>query len=171
MSKVYCGLGSNIGDRLSYLVKAAEFLNSNAGCIVVKTSPVYETLPMGEKNQNNYYNAAIEISTELDVYQFHSLIKSIETKIGREKSYHWGPRKIDIDLLFFDDLIIDTPELTVPHKGIVERDFVVVPLLDIAPDLTLPGSGKKLSEFNISLTNHYILSKVFENLSEIEEVE
>ncbi len=171
MSKVYCGLGSNIGDRLSYLYRAAELLNSHKNCSVVKSSPVYETAPMGEKKQNNYYNAALEVQTELDVYGFHSVIKSIEKEIGREKSYHWGPREIDIDLLFFDNMVIDTPDLTVPHKGITERDFVLVPLLDIAPGIALPDSGKKLSEFNISLTNHYILRKVLENLSEIEKVE
>ncbi len=171
MSKVYCGLGSNIGDRLGYLAKAAAMLNAHPECSVKKSSPVYETAPMGEESQNNYFNATLEIETSLNVRKFHALIKSIEREIGREETYHWGPRKIDIDLLFFDDLIIRTPELTVPHSGITERDFVLTPLLDIAPDITFPRSGKKLSEFIIGLTNYYILNKVLENLSEFEEIE
>ncbi len=167
MSKVYCGLGTNIGDRIRYLSEAVSKLNSHPNCAVVNFSSVYETLPMGDSEQNNYLNAVVEVETDLNVYEFHSLIKSIEVEIGRNKTYRWGPREIDIDLLFFDDLTIETSELTIPHKGIVERDFVLVPLLEIAPEISMPKTEVKLKEFNISLTNHYILNKVLENLSEV----
>jgi 2-amino-4-hydroxy-6-hydroxymethyldihydropteridine diphosphokinase len=170
MSKVYCGLGSNKGDKLSFLFEAVELIEAHPDCEIIDTSSVYETAPMGESNQENYYNAAVEIETKLNIYEFHHLIKNIESRIGRTKTFRWGPREIDIDLLFFDDAVIKTDELTVPHKGITERDFVLVPLLEIAPEISMPGSGKKLKEFNIGLTNYYILSRVFGKLSEYQKI-
>ncbi len=170
MSRVYCGLGSNKGDKLAFLFEAIEQIGANPDCEIINTSSVYETTPMGESNQENYLNAAVEIETKLDIYKFHHLMKSIESKIGRKKTFRWGPREIDIDILFFDNEVINTDELSVPHKGITERDFVLVPLLEIAPEITMPDSGKKLKEFIISLTNYYILDKVFGKLSEYQKI-
>ena len=170
MNKVYCGLGSNKGNKLAFLFEAIELIDSHPLCEIIRTSSVYETAPMGESNQENYFNAAVEVATKLDVYDFHRLIKEIESKIGRTETFRWGPREIDIDLLFFNDVIINSEELTVPHKGITERDFVLVPLLEIAPQVSMPDSGKKLKEFNISLTNYYILNKVFGKLSEYQKI-
>ncbi len=158
-TKVFCGLGSNVGDKKDFIFKAKEFLNDDKNK-TLRLSSVYETLPMGEESQSNYFNAVIEIETQYSLKEFYDFIKDAEKKIGRKKTYRWGPREIDIDILLFGEMIYSDEKITVPHSGMKERDFVLVPLLEIAGDIEIPGENKKLSELINKLQNHYILRKV-----------
>lgn len=124
-------LGSNLGDRVGYLRFAIERL----GDAVVAQSQVFETDPVGgPENQGAYLNMAVEIDTELDPYALLRWLHRIEADAGRERIVHWGPRTLDIDLLFFDDVVITGGNLAVPHPRYAERRFVLAPLAEIAPE-------------------------------------
>lgn len=142
MSKVvetaYIGLGSNMGDRLSQLAQALSLLKQTDGVKVVKISPVYETKPVGYTDQPYFLNCAAEIQTELSPHELLAVCQSIEKKLKRVRKIRWGPRTADLDILFYDDKIIDDDILKIPHPRIQERGFVLRPLMDIAPDLTHP---------------------------------
>ncbi len=160
MHKVYCALGSNVGDRIAFLKKAIEALNK-AGFIVGKISNFYETAPMGNgEAAEKYINAVVELETSCELPEFHKRTKLLEKEIGRRPTYRWGPREIDIDILLFDDLTYSDEKLTIPHKGMRERDFVLVPLFEIAGDIKIPRENKFLSELINNLQNHYILRKI-----------
>lgn len=123
-------LGSNLGDRESYLRFAVRELGD-----VVAMSQVFETEPVGGPDQQGaYLNMVVEVRTALDPYQFIRLCQRIEADAQRERTVHWGPRTLDVDLLFFDDVRIESEELTVPHPRINERRFVLAPLSEIAPE-------------------------------------
>ncbi len=145
MSIVYVGIGSNLGDREKNCISAIELLGEK-GIIVKKRSSVYKTEPWGIKDQPEFLNMAIEIETDLKPYELLELLKQVEGEIGREKSYKWGPRLIDLDILLFDDTILDDDNLKIPHPLMHERDFVLRPLNEIAPDATHPSLGMKVHE-------------------------
>lgn len=142
MNTIYFGLGSNLGDREKNLKRALASLAPEI--TVTKVSPVYETMPMYVAGQSNFFNAACEAATELSANDVLKKIKLVEKEMGEHK--HNAPRAIDIDLLLYGDEIIDTSELKVPHAGLYERDFVLRPLSDIAPDLQDPLTGKTVSQ-------------------------
>jgi 2-amino-4-hydroxy-6-hydroxymethyldihydropteridine diphosphokinase len=151
--KVFLGLGTNIGDRRANLEKALSCLKE-AGIKIKKTSSVYETEPIGVVEQEWFYNMVVEAETKLPPLKLLSLVKGIEKKMGRVNSKRWGPRLIDIDLLMYDNLQFrDTTregyKLKLPHPEIKNRAFVVLPLLEIAPEVTLPdgSSVKKFLEY------------------------
>jgi 2-amino-4-hydroxy-6-hydroxymethyldihydropteridine diphosphokinase len=130
---VYLALGSNIGNRLANLKNAISNLTPQLN--VKKKSPVYETPPWGFKEQTAFLNQVIMAETYLEPEALLGHLKRLETALGREPSFQNGPRLIDMDILFFDDLIIDSPPLVIPHPRLHQRAFVLVPLNDIAPDL------------------------------------
>ncbi len=136
MTIVYLSLGTNLGDRLSHMNAALDSLPPDVE--ITKRSPVYETPAWGYEDQGPFLNMAIEGQTELEPLALLARIKQLETDLGRRPSFRWGPRIIDIDILFYDEEVLDTPELTVPHPRLQERAFVLVPLADIAPDWTHP---------------------------------
>lgn len=142
MTIAYIGLGSNLGDRLDNLRRAVAALNQ-AGVMVRKVSSVYETDPVGPP-QPDFLNAVCEIETELSPRELLARLKAIESEMGREPGERWGPRNIDLDLLLYGDEVIDEPDLNVPHPEMINRRFVIAPLLEIAPDLILP-SGESLA--------------------------
>lgn len=145
-NRCYIGLGSNIGDKLKNINTALEEIKNNPDCEVVTVSSIYETGPYGYTEQENFLNAAAEISTNLDLLPLLNFLKSIEEKLGRVKTIKWGPRVIDIDILFYNNIIYNDDVITVPHKGLPERDFVLVPLCEIAPDLIHPVLNRKISD-------------------------
>ncbi len=136
MTIVYLSLGTNLGDRLSHMNAALDSLPPDVE--ITKRSPVYETPAWGYEDQGPFLNMAIEGQTELEPLALLARIKQLETDLGRGPSFRWGPRIIDIDILFYDEEVLDTPELTIPHPRLQERAFVLVPLADIAPDWTHP---------------------------------
>lgn len=142
----YLGLGSNVGDRLSHLRAARDLLASH-GAPVTASSSVYETEPVGEVlDQRDFFNACVRVETELGPEQLLDACKAVEHDLGREQAApRHGPRLIDVDLLLLDELRYVSERLTIPHPEILERRFVLVPLLELAPDVVLPG-GPPLAE-------------------------
>ena len=137
MSIVYIGIGSNLGDRKANCMRAIELL-AGKGIVVRKESSLYETDPWGYKNQPKFLNMAIEIETELKPRDLLGILAVIEKELGRKKSHKWGPRIIDLDILLYNSIIIDQDDLKIPHPSMHERDFVLKPLYEIAPDVKHP---------------------------------
>lgn len=145
MYTVYLGLGSNIGDRIYHLDRAALMVNNLEQVKVTKLSSVYETDPVGGPPQGRYYNAVIEVETGLRPIKLLQFSKEIEQIMGRETKGRWESRCIDIDLLAYPSIIMKTPLLTLPHVLLARRWFVLVPLVEIAPDLVPPGYSRPVS--------------------------
>lgn len=151
-SGVYLSLGSNMGDRMAFLSLAMEKLNDHAGIEVRKVSKIYETepwsanpladQPKAEKGQHWFLNQAVEISTTLDPDELLEFLQSVESELGRTQKGHNGPREIDIDILLFGSEFIESDHLTIPHRHMNDRQFVLVPLVEISPQLKDPFSGK-----------------------------
>jgi len=136
---VYLALGGNLGDRLASLRAALDALPPDVA--VLAESRVYETPPWGYTDQPAFLNMAVKAQTSLSPQALLDYLKAIEARLGREKSLRWGPRLIDLDILFYDNLALDTPPLIIPHPRLHERGFVLAPLADIAPDLLHPTLG------------------------------
>ena len=132
-------IGTNQGDRHGNLERSLENLQAINGIEVINVSGIYETEPWGVKEQELFLNQVVEIDTNLDPLSLLRSCQDIEKRMGRERLTHWGPRIIDIDILLYEDLIIETAELTIPHPYMEEREFVLAPLNDIAPELILPS--------------------------------
>lgn len=137
-SKVYFGLGSNTGDRLSNLKKALNLLKEK-DIEVSKISSVYESSPVDYLEQPDFLNIVVEAETSVEPGKTLELIREIENLLGRKREIEKGPRIIDIDILLYNKAEIRTADLTVPHPKMLERSFVIVPLLEIAPDVKLPS--------------------------------
>ena len=137
MKSAYLGLGSNIGDRSRMLQHALAMLADNH-LRIVRVSPVYETEPMGVRDQPWFLNAVAEVALDLFPMQLLARIQRIERDMGRKRGKVQGPRPIDIDILLFGRCVIDTPQLVVPHPRLAERRFVLEPLANLAPELRHP---------------------------------
>jgi len=144
-------MGSNQGERFTQLKRSLEILKYNRAITISSVSPVYETEPVGGPPQELYLNACCALSTTLSPVLLLRYLLEVEAALGRVRRRHWGPRTLDLDLLLYDALVINTPVLTLPHPRLKERLFVLAPLFDIAPDLTLPGEKRTLSEIKASL--------------------
>ncbi|HEY81795.1 MAG TPA: 2-amino-4-hydroxy-6-hydroxymethyldihydropteridine diphosphokinase [Dehalococcoidia bacterium] len=140
---VYLGLGSNLGDRQENLDRALEFLSQRLR--MGKVSSVYDTEPLGDSTQPRFLNLVCQVYTRLEPLALLTLIKGIESKLGRTGK-SGAARTIDIDILLYGDQVIDTPKLVIPHPKMTERAFVLVPLDEIAPNLVHPVSGKTIRE-------------------------
>jgi 2-amino-4-hydroxy-6-hydroxymethyldihydropteridine diphosphokinase len=140
VENVFLGLGSNVGERMTYLQKAVDGIAEFPDTDVVRVSSVYQTEPVGVKEQQDFYNAAMWLVTRLGAHDFHARMKALEQTIGRQRTFRFGPREIDIDILLFGDLVVDETLLKIPHREMTQRRFVLTPLAEIAPDMIHPVS-------------------------------
>jgi 2-amino-4-hydroxy-6-hydroxymethyldihydropteridine diphosphokinase len=144
--RVFLGLGSNMGERVSYLNRAATGIGRLRESRIVWASSVYETSPIGNTEQPTFLNAVIELETGLVPAELLGEIKKLEQSVGRVARERWGPREIDIDILLYDGLVVSDATVTVPHPELEKRRFVLVPLREIAPDVVHPVSGMTIEE-------------------------
>jgi 2-amino-4-hydroxy-6-hydroxymethyldihydropteridine diphosphokinase len=141
---VYLSLGSNLGNRSANLKLALSLLPPQME--VKKKSSVYETPPWGYTEQENFLNQVARVKTYLEPEALLKHLKRTEVVMGRKATFRYGPRLIDIDILFYDELVLETPSLIIPHPQVAERGFVLLPMMDIAPDLVHPVTGKSIRE-------------------------
>ena len=145
--KVYLGLGSNLGNREENLREALSILGETDGIIVRTVSSCYETEPIGPvTDQNDFYNIVAEIETTLSPRELLTCINSTERLLGRVPGERWGPRVIDIDILLWDNVVLDEEQLKIPHPEMTTRAFVLTPLAEIAPDVVHPTAHKNIAK-------------------------
>lgn len=143
---VLLSLGSNMGDRQAYLDMAVKLLEENKNIKVQKVSKPFENPPYGGVADMPFVNMALQISTYLSPYELLDILHEIESKAGRERKTHWGNRTLDMDIIFYGDKVIDNDILTIPHPDYANRDFVLIPLKEIAPNFICPLSKKRIKE-------------------------
>ncbi len=140
--RAFIGLGSNLATPSQQITQARTAIAATNGIQELAFSSLYKSAPMGPQDQPDYVNAVMAIATDLSPLELLKILQRIEHEHGRVRNgERWGPRTLDLDLLLYGDQQIQVPDLTVPHVGIAEREFVLYPLYEIAPDLTVPGKG------------------------------
>jgi len=144
--KVFVGVGSNMGDREKNIKNSVEEIKGNRLCRNVKESKLRETKPYGYTEQDDFLNSVIEFETVYFPFELLNLLQDIELRGGRERNIHWGPRTIDLDILFYGKKVIEEENLTVPHRDIANRAFVLEPLCDLEPDFIHPVLGESMSK-------------------------
>jgi len=165
MSIVYLSIGTNLGDKLENLRGAIKRLKNVENINLLKVSSIYETQPYGNKNQDNFYNIAVKLSTNLEPAELCSQLKKIEKEMGRVASEKWGPRIIDLDIIFYDDLIYDDDKLHIPHLESAKRDFVIVPIIEIESDFYHPREKIFLKDINFDENEKTIIKIANEKLN------
>jgi 2-amino-4-hydroxy-6-hydroxymethyldihydropteridine diphosphokinase len=138
MTRAFIGLGSNVGDRLQCLQRAVTHLGDTVGVEIIDVSSVYETEPVGPANQPWFLNAVAAVDTTLPPLTLLAQTQAIERALDRETTYHWGPRTVDLDILLYGIMQVRTATLVIPHAELCHRAFVMIPLLELAPGMTLP---------------------------------
>ena len=146
MTKVYAGLGSNLGNKRENIIKAIDRLNACEGICVKEKSGFYNTAPVGGPLQPDYVNCVIGMETEIEPQVLLEEFKKIEIGLGRKPGVRWGPRVVDLDILLYGNRIVDEHNLKIPHERMHERAFVLEPLCEISPDIKHPVSGISISE-------------------------
>ena len=142
--QLYFSLGTNLGDRLANLLNAISYLPPKVDPVV--RSSIYESQPWGYSDQPAFLNQIIKAATNLEPLDLLAFFKSTEVQMGRQETFRFGPRLIDLDILFYDELVLETPTLMIPHPRIAERAFILVPLAEIAPELIHPVLGKSIQQ-------------------------
>jgi len=160
MNKVFVGIGSNLGDKFNNISQVFNSLKENSNFSNIKKSSLYETRPYGKVNQENFINAVFYFETNFSVNEIFNYTKDLEKKIGRIKRKHWGPREIDIDILLYNNIIYEDQKITIPHKDLLNRDFVLVPLIEIDDKVKHPKEKKAIKQFLFELTDRYIIKKI-----------
>ncbi len=135
MTRAFLSLGSNLGDRRQFLAEAVGSL----GTSVVAVSPVYETDPVGGPDQGRFLNLVVQLETDLTPRQLLAVCHRLESGAQRVRTQRWGPRTLDVDIIWIDDVTVDEPDLVIPHPRWSERTFVLAPLRDLAPELVAPA--------------------------------
>ncbi len=145
MAKVFIGIGSNLSSPIDQVKLALMKLGKNPLLEDVKSSPLYTSAPVGGENQPDYCNAVVEFKTSLEPEALLNELQRMEDEQGRKRATKWGPRTLDLDILLYDDLTIETERLTIPHPKMLERGFVLKPLHDLLPNCYLPD-GQYINE-------------------------
>lgn len=162
---VYIGIGSNIGDKLNHCEKAiSEILKINGHKLLAKSS-FFKTQPIGFPSQDWFVNGIIKIETDLEPLELLQALKLIESQMGRKETFRWGPRIIDLDILFFGNIEISTEELQIPHPLLQDRQFVLTPLAEIDPDFIHPVLKKSVRELLENLKEEQGVEKIKSNPS------
>ncbi len=157
MSVAYIALGSNLGDRLQYLTEAVRRLCAAPHTRLLRASSVYETAPQGKTDQPAFLNMVVEVWTELNPTDLLAHTQAVERSLGRVRLERWGPRTIDLDLLLYDRVRLREPDLELPHPRMRERSFVLTPLLELTPELALPGEeGRPLREALVQVADQEV---------------
>jgi len=155
MTKVYAGLGSNLGNKRENIIRAIDRIDAYGEICVKEKSGFYETAPVGGPPQPEYVNCVIGLETEIEPQALLKEFKKIETELGRKPGVRWGPRVVDIDILLYGDRIVNGHNLKIPHERMHERVFVLEPLCEISPDIKHPVSGISISELLEKLKQEY----------------
>ncbi len=166
MAKVYISLGSNIGNRLKNIKEAIKQIGDTEGIKIIRLSSVYETEPVGYKNQNYFMNIVLEIETEIAPFDLMEKFLEIENIMGRRRMKKWGPRNIDIDMLLYNGVIIESQLLTLPHPRMGERAFIMTPLKELLKEEF--DAVIKKHDLNINLGTEKI-DLLYNNICEVEE--
>ena len=144
--QVYVAFGSNMGDREGHIERGLAMLGTYAGIRVEKSSEIIRTAPYGGVEQEEFLNGVVALKTYLSPQELLQVLHEIEASENRERTIHWGPRTLDLDILFYDDLVLDEEELCIPHIDLQNRDFVLEPMMELAPYKRHPVSGKSIQE-------------------------
>lgn len=163
----YLGIGTNIGNRLKWIEQAIESLQATEGINVSRISKVYETSPVDYLDQPDFYNLVCEIQTDLTPLQLLYQVQQIEQKLKRVRKIRFGPRTIDIDILLYDEQIIQKPELTIPHPRMQNRAFVLIPLFELAPSMVIPSIQQPIAALLEQLPTDQIVRKADEQLEKL----
>ncbi|OEF95796.1 2-amino-4-hydroxy-6-hydroxymethyldihydropteridine diphosphokinase [Desulfuribacillus alkaliarsenatis] len=150
----YLALGSNIGNRAMYIKQAIAAIDNLDACKVIDKASIYETKPQGNVNQADFLNTAIKVETTYAPSELLKQLQNIESKLHRVRTEKWGPRTIDIDILFYGQECIETVDLIIPHPRLEERDFVLTPMLELAPYLFHPRLNSTIEELHRKLTTN-----------------
>lgn len=153
MNNVYIALGSNLNQPILQLTTALDYLQQQPAIQLIAVSPLYSSKPLGPQDQPDYVNAVAQIQTSIEPLALLDLLQAVEQQQGRVRLRRWGERTLDLDILLFNQEIIDTERLTVPHKEMKNREFVLIPLFDIAPQLILPD-GESLATAVMPFRQH-----------------
>jgi 2-amino-4-hydroxy-6-hydroxymethyldihydropteridine diphosphokinase len=160
----YIGMGSNLGDRKENLRRAVCLLQDSPLTEVKRLAPLYRSAPLGETDQPEFLNTVVEVATRLSVRQLAARLFDVENKLGRVRERRWGPRVIDLDLLLYNDVVLNEPDLVVPHPRLTERAFVMAPLAVLAPEKVLPG-GLTASELAVQLSKKQSVERLKNKLT------
>lgn len=146
MSRAFLGLGSNVGNRQFELDRAVQRLASHPGVSVKRVAAYLETEPVGYLLQGKFLNTVVEIETTLSPHGLLELARGLEEEAKRTRTIRFGPRTLDVDILLYDDLVLNAPDLVIPHPRMRERGFVLLPLMEIAPETAVPPEGQTVAE-------------------------